>query len=204
MLQHWINPKYLEEKHILQIQTFFQKAKPFPHFALKDFFKEKKILEIRTAILKEKFETIDRDLFSFSQTKELFSSKDKKVKEFYTFFSSQEFISFISRLTGEKLGNKADMHAHLFNQGDYLLFHDDVVEGRKIAYVVNLSQGFTSKDGGKLQFFNSKSPQHPVQEIPPEFNSLVCFQVSEKSLHAVREVLAKKQRLTLGGWFYGD
>lgn len=204
MLGKWLNAKYTKTPIQRKCYQQFLRAKPFPHLVLPDFFIQKKILEVRNAILRERFERKEIDLFSFEQTGELADSKDRRITEFFKFFSSQEFIQLISEITGERVGKGADMHAHLFKEGDYLLFHDDVVEGRKVAYVANLSLGLKKCDGGRLQLFDAKRPLYPIKEIAPEFNSFVCFQVSAKSLHAVEEVLSNKQRLTLGGWFYGD
>ena len=201
MIENWINKRYLNE--VSELNQSFNRSKPYQHLIIKDLFNRNKLSLLRKEVLKEKFERQDTDLFSFSQTKELFASKNKFVKEFYVFLSSKEFIAFIKGLTGEKLGDKIDMHAHQYKQGDYLLFHDDKLENRKIAYVINLSTGFNPEDGGKLQLYNIKKPIKPAKEILPEFNSLVLFKVSNKSLHAVEEVITKKERLGLGGWFYG-
>src|SRR3989338_826530 len=154
MLNKWLNAKYAQPSMLQRYRQLFLRAKPFPHIVLPHFFNQKKILKVRRAALQEKFERKEIDLFSFDQTGELAGSKDKAIRAFFEFFSSEEFLQLISGITGEKLRGKADMHAHLFKQGDYLLFHDDVVEGRKIAYIVNLSLGFKNSDGGKLQLFD--------------------------------------------------
>jgi len=204
MLHEFINKKYLNEKEIKKINKRFIGAEPYPHFVLDNFFILSKILRLRKAVLREKFERIDKDLFSFSHTKDLISSEKEEIKSFYSFVSSKEFISLIEKFTSEKLIQKIDMQAHIFERGDYLLFHDDDLEERKIAYILYLSHGFAAKDGGKLQLYDAKTPICPVKEIIPKFNSFVCFKVSKKSLHAVEEIMNSKQRLTVGGWFYGD
>lgn len=203
-MEEWINKKYLHKNEIAKIRAEFLAAKPYPHFILENFFKEDKLLNLRNEVLKEKFEHQDKDLFSFSNTKELVASKSRLIKNFYSFFSSEEFMEFISKLTNEKNINKIDMHAHLYRQGDYLLFHDDVVQGRKIAYISYLSKGFEIKDGGRLELYDLKNPLNPAKQIVPNFNSFVCFKVSSKSLHDVEEMKSNKKRLTIGGWFYGN
>ena len=202
MLKNWINPKYLNENKIKRIREISRKAKPYQNFALTDFFNKNKLLSLKKAVLKERFERQDKDLFSFSQTKELRHSKNKIVREFYNLLSSGEFLNLMEKLTGETLEN-ADMHAHLYTQGDYLLFHDDVVEGRKIAYIAYLSD-LKPIDGGSLRLYDIKKPLQPSKKITPKFNSFACFKVSGKSLHDVEEVKSDKKRLTVGGWFNGD
>jgi len=202
MLREWISPQYFNKQNNLKKK--FKASKPYQHLILKDFFNPTKLETLRKKLLTEPFERIDKDLFSFQNTKDLAASNNPAIQEFYKFFSSNEFRQLMQQITGEKLGSISDMHGHLFKQGDYLLFHDDQVEKRKIAYVINLSKAFTKKDGGRFMMYDVKRPQKPAITIVPQFNTFVCFKVSAHSLHAVEEVLSNKKRLTIGGWFYGN
>ena len=204
MLKNFINKKYLNENEIDRISTKFIKEKPYPHFVLNNFFNKVVVSKLKKEILKEKFYKQDRDLFSFLNTHELKYSQNKIIKDFFNFLCLMKFLKYIEELTNGKNLKSIDMHAHLFKRGNYLLFHDDVVEGRKIAYIVYLSEGFKSKDGGRLQLYDIKNSIKPIKNIVPTFNSFVCFKVSKKSLHAIEEVKTNKQRLTIGGWFYGN
>lgn len=203
MLQKWVNKKYLNDRELSKISSNFKKAKPYPNFSLDDFFNKNKLSELKKAILKEKFEKIGRDLFSLSHTKDLAYSKNPAINEFYNLISSKGFIGLIKKLTDEKLSGRIDMQSHIMGQGDYLLFHDDELEGRKTAYVVYLS-ALNAEDGGRLQLYDIKKPINPVKNITPKFNSFACFKVSRKSLHTVEEIMQGKNRLTIGGWFYGN
>ena len=203
MIHKWINKKYLQEDEIKKINSGFKKAKPYSNFALENFFNAEKLADLKNAVLAEKFEHVEKDLFSFSHTKDLVSSKNKKIKEFYNMLSSKEFILLMGKLTGIKLSSKIDMQSHNLYRGDYLLFHDDELEGRGIAYIVYLSN-FQKNDGGKLQLYDLNNPSKPVKSIIPKLGTFTCFKVSKKSMHDVEEVIAKKERLTVGGWFYGN
>ena len=202
MLNKWINGKYLDKNKISEIRASFLKSKPYPNFVLDDFFNKSKLLKLKKELEKEKYEKIEKDLFSLSHTKDLESSKSSLIKEFYELLSSNEFISLMEKLTNERLSEKIDMQSHIMSQGDYLLFHDDELEGRAIAYIVYLA-GLSPKDGGALRLYDIKSPLNPARKIYPKFSSFACFKVSARSLHDVEEVKSKKQRLTIGGWFYG-
>ena len=92
MLKEWLNPKYQNENKINKIKNNFLKSKPYQNFALNDFFNKGKLLQLKKEIAKEKFEKIDKDLFSLSHTKDLISSKSKIVKEFCQLLSSKKFI----------------------------------------------------------------------------------------------------------------
>jgi Rps23 Pro-64 3,4-dihydroxylase Tpa1-like proline 4-hydroxylase len=94
----------------------------------------------------------------------------------------------------------------IYRDTDRLLCHDDELEGRKIAYILNLSTGFTRKDGGALAILDSDKKGRPrdiVRRVTPTCNTFTFFTVSERSHHMVEEVLVKKDRLTIGGWFHG-
>ena len=202
MLKGWINAKYLDEKEIDKIRINFLKSKPYPNLALGNFFNENKLSRLKRELSKEKYEKIGKDLFSLSHTKDLISSDNAAIREFYALLSSNDFISLMEKLTGERLSEKIDMQSHSMVKGDYLLLHDDVVEGRGIAYIVYLSD-LGEDDGGSLRLYDIKNPTSPVKSIHPKFNSFACFEVSEKSLHDVEEVKSNKEILTIGGWFYG-
>ena len=204
MISRWINKKYLDNKNIKKINTEFLKAKPYQSFVLKNFLMNDKILKLRNAVMKEQFERQDKDLFSFYNTKELKFSDSQIISEFANLLSSKNFLGLMEKLTSENGLKNIDMHAHLYEQGDYLLFHDDVVEKRKIAYILYLSKGFSAKDGGRLELYDVENPLKPARSVIPRFNSFLCFKVSRKSLHAVEEVKSDKQRMTVGGWFYGN
>src|SRR3989338_8461548 len=183
MLADWVNPKYLEEKEADKIAANFNKAEPYPNFSLPNFFDKNELMKLKNEVLKEKYELADRDLFTLSHTGDLISSDNPAIKEFYDLLSSNEFIHLMEKLTGERLSQKIDMQSHSMTAGDYLLFHDDVVEGRKIAYIAYLAKDFEEKDGGRLQLFDVKNSRNPIISIIPKFCSFAGFKVSEKSVH---------------------
>jgi Rps23 Pro-64 3,4-dihydroxylase Tpa1-like proline 4-hydroxylase len=191
---NWVSPAYLRK--VGSLKKDFKSAKPFPHIVLPNFFKNAKSL--KSALLKEKFHYQNSDLFQFHQTNDCSKAKTKIVQDFHKFFGSNEFLDFISEITGKKL-TSIDMSGFVYGDTDYLLPHDDRLEGRKIAYVVNLSENFKEENGGALALFKGKKI---VKRIVPKFNTLTIFEVSNKSLHEVEEVIDKK-RVSFAGWFHG-
>ena len=195
-MHDWVNPNYLKSKEVLRLR--FSKAKPFAHLVLPDFF-SKRLVQVRSALLNEEFSEQNSDLFQFSQTKDIKLCEDAILREFHSFFSSQRFIQFIADITEEKL-KSIDMSGFIYGDTDYLLPHDDRLEGRKVAYVVQMSDCFTERDGGALQFFDKNKV---VKSFVPSFGALCLFKVSAKSVHQVQEVLSDKKRVTFAGWFHG-
>lgn len=200
----WVNKEYQDEQAFKALRSAFPRGKPFPHLVLHDFFSPTQIKRVRQQLLKQSFTFKESDLFRFHQTADISGLPNKVLREFYKFFSSKEFCSYISKITKTKV-KTADMSGFIYSTTDHLLPHDDRLEGRKIAYVVQLSQDFTRKDGGALSFFATENnqPKKIVQSFKPTFNTLFLFKVSPKSFHQVDEVLSNKRRLTFAGWFYG-
>lgn len=201
---NWINQKYVSLPEIERFKTSFQTAKPFPYLEFKNFFQPEKIIEIVKALAEEKFSPQQADLFQFKQTGDLSATKNKVLQEFRIFLSSAEFTSYLSHITSTHLKPKViDMSGTLYEDTDYLLCHDDQLEGRKIAYFLYLSD-VDKNDGGALHLFSSKDgvPTEAAATIIPKFNTFSFFLVSEKSFHEVAEVVRDVQRIAISGWFH--
>lgn len=203
-LENWISQAILCQASELQ-RDFFS-AKPFPHLVLPSFLLQEKAELLRQAVLRQHWHDKNTDLFQFQQTDDIRSSSDPFLREYLSFFSSPSFIAFITQLTGISPLASIDASGQQYTSGNYLLPHDDRLEGRKIAYVMNLTKGFSDEDGGQLQFFEVDKKGHPAvvaKSFTPAFNSLFLFRVSKKSFHQVKEVTSSSQRLSITGWFYG-
>ncbi|MBX4211912.1 2OG-Fe(II) oxygenase [Candidatus Pacearchaeota archaeon] len=197
----FVNRSVIDSKESLKKQ--FDISKPFRHVLVKDFLNEPRARKIVQALKKEKFEEKEADLFHLYQTKDLESTNNKVLKEVYSLFSSSEFLEIIKEITGIK-ATKIDMAGSLYKDTNYLLCHDDQLSGRKIAYILYLSEDFKEREGGSLVFFNSKDkkPTSIAKKYPPLWNSLMLFEVSPISYHEVEENISNKDRYALGGWFH--
>jgi len=96
-----------------------------------------------------------------------------------------------------------DISATLYEDTDFLLCHDDQLEGRKIAYFYYLSS-LKKKEGGRLNLLavDQGKPTAIATSIIPTFNTFACFLVSERSFHEVEEVIRDTQRIAISGWFH--
>ena len=180
-----MNPKFVVHKY----------QKPFKHWIIEQFLSESECSHMIKHIIAQKFNRKDCDLFQFYQGEDLKKTKSAILKDFHKYFSSKDFIKEISQITNQRL-TWIDMSPFIYDSTDYLLPHDDRLEGRKIAYILYLNN---ISDGGTLDFFENKKI---VKRIKPKAGNLVLFEVSEKSLHQVSEVISGR-RITLAGWFHG-
>ena len=205
VLENWINPVYLTEKKQQQMQEQFAKNKPFSHVIFEEFLLPDKALEIRKTLMTLPFAEKDADLFFFAQTEDLLQTNESLIRGFLNLLQSEELQALLMTITGKKLVPTIDAFGAVYPPTGYLLPHDDMLEGRAIAYVYNLSQGFTKKDGGALELFSTKNniPQAVVKSHPPEWNAFIIFEVSPDSFHQVSEVNTNNPRLSIAGWFHG-
>lgn len=199
----WVNQRVFGD--VGRIFGDFSAAKPFPHVVINNFLKEARAEELLNALRKEKFEHKESDLFSLNQTADFSGVRTGILKEFYSFASSSEFADFMHELTGLKVRQGAlDLAGSLYKSGDYLLCHDDQVEDRNIAYILYLSKYFKEPDGGRFVLFDSirGKPGREVKKYVPEWNSMIIFEVSKVSFHAVEENMSDKNRYAIGGWLH--
>lgn len=207
-MQDWINPRYLGTLYVEKLRKEFHQNKPFPHLVLRDFCFREKMIGVLKALSKEPLYEKESDLFQFMQTGDLSITNDKVLQEFCQFLSSVDFITYLRCLTGLKIsydnyGKIVDFFGSVYQDTDYLLCHDDFLEGRKIAFNVYLSN-FDAGEGGSLNLLSSKQgkPWKVVKKIIPRFNTFAFFAVSKTSFHEVEEVLVEKQRIALSGWWH--
>jgi len=160
---------------------------------------------LKDALCKEQFSSKSSDLFDFFQTCDLYTAKQKKLREFQRFLSTKEMHAFVFSLTGIKTKGQADAFGSLYADTNYLLPHDDRLETRKVAFILYLST-LRLGDGGELCFFSADKNNNPVKISKiyrPQENTFLLFPVSKKSWHCVKEVTVNTKRYAIGGWFHG-
>lgn len=187
---------------ILPSKETFLSAAPFAHIVCEPFTKEL-IAALGESLLSQEFARMDSDLYSFYQSDDITASSGV-LQEFSQFLSSKDMLDAITCMTACPVTH-ADISGFVYDVGDYLLPHDDRLQGRKIAYVLYLSD---CPHGGTLDLFAcddaTKEPTHVVKQIGARAGQLVLFEVSQTSFHQVAEVLGDgAKRLSLAGWFYG-
>lgn len=193
----WINEEVISQ--VSKIRKKYSENKPIPHVVIQNFLKDDKFKVVKSALEKEPLEEKCCDLFHFFQSVNLPHAKMKVLQEFTKEISSVQALGFLSMVTGTNLSGSVDVSAFKYIPTNYLLCHDDQLEGRKIAFVYYTSE----VKGGELVFYNTKKnrPTIPAKKVSPAPNCLVIFEVSPRSFHEVAEVI-QGERYSVGGWFY--
>ena len=171
-------------------------AVPFPHLIFDDFVAEG-LMEI---LDDEHVDRYEGDLFAFE------ASRPGGMTEVRTEFAAV-VGPVLARITGKRIAS-ADMRAYAYRPGHYLLPHSDHQDGleRVLAYAYYLPSPEPPR-GGELELFRCEPANGELVTtesalwIEPRPHRLVVFDVSDVSLHQVREVLAGL-RISLAGWFY--
>jgi len=204
MISDWIEPRFLIEEEKAQLKQTFVDAKPFCHLEIQDFFIPEKLNIVLSALAEEKFHDKASDLFQFMQTNDLKHTTNSVLQEFISIIYSQEFIEFMQDITGLLFTPSiVDIAGTLYQDTDYLLCHDDELEGRKIAFLIYLTD-LKKDEGGALALYESEKnkPTTISTRIIPTFNSFSFFEVSDISFHEVEEIVKPVQRIAIGGWLH--
>lgn len=189
--------------------------KPFKICVMQDFVYNKQHMEQMVAEMYQiEWQRKQMDLYEFHQTTDLInlpiSSTKHTLRRFYNMLVN-DMLPWMKRITGLNLTH-VSASCSLYNFGDYLLVHDDLLSDRQIAFVYYLTPWFenwTEEMGGALELFEcdpvTNQPKYPiVRKFHPRNNQFVFFKVCQKSFHQVGEVTnLVYPRLTINGWFHG-
>lgn len=117
------------------------------------------------------------------------------------FLNTPEFIAFARYLTGDATITHANAQCTRYRPGQFLLPHEDVdvQEGRRYAYVINLTRVWKPDWGGQLQFLDASDGV--VQTLMPRWNSLSLFRVPQRHQVTLVAPWAAAPRHAITGWW---
>jgi Rps23 Pro-64 3,4-dihydroxylase Tpa1-like proline 4-hydroxylase len=174
------------------LASTWQAAAPFPHVIIDD-------VVLPLDIEEEAVQRYEGDIFSFEATA---PGQLRAAEEAFG-----QLAAPFARITGKPV-TRAEVRAYAYRPGHYLLPHTDHQEGleRLLAFAYYLPTPELPV-GGELELFRCTVTDGEIVAtdsavvIEPRANRLVVFDVSDVSLHQVREVLGGL-RLSLAGWFH--
>jgi len=196
-----LGPDSSDERRLAEA---WRTAQPFPHLVLDDVVPAAALPELLAILDDEPVERYQSDLFAFDAT-----APEPTTAAFRDLRSSfgAALAPPLSRITGKAV-QRADLRAYAYRPGDHLLPHSDNQLGRErvLAFAYYLPSP-DPPNGGELELFRCPIERGEVIAtesallIEPRPNRLAVFDVSDVSLHQVREVVAGL-RISLAGWFY--
>jgi len=177
---------------------------PFPHAIVKNFLDSSTLDLVIDALAGLEYDFKEADLFSYWSSIDLTDIDHPAINILRDDLGDKAWRKEVSRAFNVGQLKNIDMAAYVYGLGDFLLPHDDQIEGRIIAYSLHLTPEITEEMGGSLDLFEADADgkSKMVDSIIPEYNSLIMFEVSKNSWHQVREILTDIQRLTVTGWYH--
>lgn len=122
------------------------------------------------------------------------------LKALYDWLNSEVFLSFARTLSGDPELAYVDAQATRYRPGHYLNEHDDEKPGagRRLAYVLNLTEVWRPSWGGLLAFLDGDG--HVAEAYTPGFNALNLFRTPQPHMVSQVSVFAGAPRLSITGW----
>ena len=181
------------------------KTRPFPHVIVRNFLDSPTLDLAIDALAGLEYDFKESDLFSYWASIELTDINHPAINILRDDLGDEIWRKKVAESFKVKQLSSIDMSAYVYGLGDFLLPHDDQVEGRIIAYSLHLTPEITEEIGGALNIFKAdkEGKSKLADSIIPEYNSLIMFEVSDRSWHQVSEIVADIQRLTVTGWYHG-
>jgi Rps23 Pro-64 3,4-dihydroxylase Tpa1-like proline 4-hydroxylase len=188
-----------------ELARLWRTDKPFPHVAIDGVLDDDELARVMAILDDEPVERFTSDLYTFDATvPEPTTAAFCELRDGF----ARDLAPVMTAISGKAV-TRVDMRAYAYRDGDYLLPHTDHREGlgRALAYAYYLPTP-APPTGGELELYRcwlgddgELASTEAARSIEPRPNRLVVFEVSETSLHQVREVLGG-MRLSLAGWFY--
>jgi Rps23 Pro-64 3,4-dihydroxylase Tpa1-like proline 4-hydroxylase len=117
------------------------------------------------------------------------------------FFNTPEFLEFARFISDMPDISHVNGQCTRYRPGHYLLPHEDedVQEGRRVAYVLNLSRHWAADWGGQLQFLDATG--QVTASLVPRWNSLSLLRVPQRHQVTLISPWAGQDRLAVTGWW---
>ncbi|KAI8871476.1 hypothetical protein GQ42DRAFT_120727 [Ramicandelaber brevisporus] len=198
---------------------------PFPLCELQRLFTPDACAALRDEVLsKPPFTLRSNDLYHFHQSIDLANHMDSAplLRQLHELVISDAFVGMVESLAGIQLvRGRADLSAHRYPPGGYLLCHDDDIReeteaglARRVAFILYLvEEDWAAEDGGRLDLFGSRIDEASGRRAPtttveravcPQRGTLAFFVVEPHSFHQVSLVThPTRDRVSISGWLYG-
>jgi Rps23 Pro-64 3,4-dihydroxylase Tpa1-like proline 4-hydroxylase len=172
----------------------YQRARPFPHIALRDFWDAEQIAEVSRQVKEFSFFDGEKDFYG-TQKKRYCGTYERvppAVRELIDTCHHRSFIKFLEDMTGESdlVGDPQLVGGgiHSSTTGGFLKVHADFNWNeqlglyRRLNLLIYLNSGWEESWGGSLELWSRDMSRKEVS-IAPFFNTVVVFSTDESSYH---------------------
>ncbi|MBL0214460.1 MAG: 2OG-Fe(II) oxygenase [Myxococcales bacterium] len=190
---------------IAELSRAWASASPFPHVVLDDVVAPDTLSTLLQAVSQEPHWPNRGEIYDFMASGPTVAHPT--LQALHAELGSPPVLEAIRAISGRPV-TSADLRSYVYVPGSYLLPHADsrASIGRMVAFAYYL---FTEGcEGGELELYACEMAgdelisARSAHVVMPRANRMVLFDVTNASLHQVREVTAGN-RVSLTGWFLG-
>lgn len=183
----------------------WRSAQPFPHVVIDGMVSDERLVALREAIAREPHGPEHSEIVDCIASGPVLT--EPTLAAFAAEMGADDVLAAVHAITGKPVST-VEVRSYCYLPGGYLLPHTDGMRslGRQVAFAAYLSVDGQC-EGGELELFRCEldaagdiAVAEPSTVIAHRGNRLVLFDVSETSLHQIREVTAG-WRVSLAGWF---
>lgn len=166
-------------------------TEPFPYFTAKAAVGQEPISELLTWLESEaRWDLVETD---FYEQHELNQPEDP-LPEVISFLTEPSFLDAMRYEAAEIFGcsftTRVDWSIHKLLAGQRIRIHNDLLATAETHRVIlHINRGWIISKGGFLMLFNSEDPADVHRVLMPLNGSIVGFEISGKSHHAVSTVV---------------
>lgn len=187
------------------LERRWQRAQPFPHIVLQSTIDEAACAALTEALDHESAERLAGEIYEVMATGHDF--EHPTLTALTDELQSADVLEAVGTITGKPV-TTVKARGYAFSAGHYLLPHADRDTDalRQVAFAIYVAVS-PHLEGGELELFDCQVElgqvfaTEPAGRIAPAVGTLVLFDVSDRSLHQVREVIVGT-RASISGWFY--
>jgi hypothetical protein len=199
-LKDWINPLYLDSKHILKIREELISQEYVNIVALENFLNERKKEQLEQELQNCKKEYLKKETYKDGTLDiDFYSYQWEFITELKGFFHSETFLKYLSLFFWYKLGFMYDRDfmnevtrgwilVQTFTSENHLNWHDDRDDAAMVLYYLNYD--WTKEKWWELElgYQDEKGSYIGYGTITPEFNKLVLLVPKLWTYHRVTPV----------------
>ncbi len=190
----------------------WQRAHPFCHVVMRNAVDEVGCQQLSAALDEVPAERIASEIHEVNATGHLSESSEQaatpaQLVALCAELGSAPMLDAVGEISGKTV-TRVLTRGYAFSAGHYLLPHAnrDVDTLRQVAFALYVTVT-DDLEGGELELFDCRTEHgkiiatEPAGRISPRAGTLVLLDVSDSSLHQVREV-TRGTRGSISGWFY--
>jgi Rps23 Pro-64 3,4-dihydroxylase Tpa1-like proline 4-hydroxylase len=186
-----------------ELARAWREARPFPFVAVDGLLGLGGLARVRDDFRREPLGMRTDEHYLFFSSAE--PPSQPALREVIDALAARPVLEAVEQISGKKLAGVTGQ-AFFYQPGHYLLPHSDMRAALRRAVAFAYYVAADGLRGGELELFDCRMEAGDVaatqsdRVLPPREDRLMLFDVSERSLHQVREVIAGV-RASIAGWF---